>query len=247
MSPITLDDPNAYFERLAAFEARHWWSAALWRVACHWLDVTLRGRSGLDAIDVGCGAGLTLERLAARPEVASVTGIDPSPEALAYAQRRGHRVVEASALALPFEAVSFDVVTCLDVIQHLPPGGASHAARELARVLRPGGVAIVRTNAGRGGVDPGRLRATLENERFGVVRASRVNMVGSLAQEVRGWLRPSRHRAHPSGGGLPSMHRRGMSHRIMATFGRAEAYAVGRLGWTFPFGHSAMMLAIRGG
>ena len=246
MSPtITLDEPSAYFDRLAVFEASHWWSAALWRVAGHWLDTALRGRNGLAAIDVGCGAGLTLDRLADRPEIDCVVGIDPSPEALEHARRRGHRVVEASALSLPFASGSFDVATCLVVFQHHPPAGMEQAVGELARVLRRGGVAIVRTNAGRGGLDVGRLRATFEGEGLRVVRASRVNLVGSLAQEVRGRLRPGRHRPHPGGGGLPALGRGGLSDRIMGIVGRAEAFVVGRLGWAFPFGHSAMFLLIR--
>ncbi len=243
--PVTLDDPTAYFERLAAFEATHWWSAALWRIAGYWLDATLRGRNGLDAVDVGCGAGGTLDRLAGRPEIGSVVGIDPSGDAIGYARGRGHRVVEASALALPFGSGSFDVATCLDVIQHLPTGGESTAARELARVLRPGGVAVVRSNAEGGGIGVDRLRAIIESEGLHVAQASRVNLFGSLAQELRGRLRPTRHRAHPSGGGLPASDRGRPSGRIMATIGRAEAFAVGRLGRTLPFGHSAMLLAIR--
>ncbi len=242
---VTLDDPGAYFERLAAFEATHWWSTALWRIACYWLDATLRGRAGLDAVDVGCGAAGILDRLAERPEIGSLVGIDPSPEAIGYASGRGHRVVGASALALPFGSGSFDLATCLDVIQHLPDGGDQTAARELARVLRPGGVAVVRTNAEQGGIGVARLRAMFEAEGLRVDRASRVNLFGSLAQEVRGRLRPSRHRAHPSGGGLPTSDRRGTTGRIMATIGRAEAFAVGRLGWTLPFGHSTMLLATR--
>jgi SAM-dependent methyltransferase len=242
---ITLDEPEAYFNRLAAFEATHWWSSATWRVAEHWLRAELRGRSGLDAIDVGCGAGLTLQRLAARREVGRVIGIDPSPEALRHARQNGHRVVEASATDLPFGADSFDVATCLDVIQHLPEGGIASATRELARVLRPGGLAIVRTNAGRGGVDLGELCSTLEAHRIRICQASRVNFAGSLAQEIGGRLRPSRYRHHPRGGGLPGPHRRGVTDPIMATLGRAEAFVVGRLGWTLPFGHSAMVLARR--
>jgi hypothetical protein len=103
----------------------------------------------------------------------------------------------------------------------------------------------VRTNAGSDGIDLVRLCATFGAAGFRVVRASRVNLMGSLAQEVRGRLRPSRHRAHPSGGGLPSPSRQGMSDRLMAAIGRAEAFAVGRLGWSLPFGHSAMLLAVR--
>ncbi len=246
MTPITLDEPEVYFERLAAFESRHWWSAATWRVAEHWLDAKLRGRTGLDALDIGCGAGLTLERLAVRREIARVIGIDPSPEALRHARRRGHRVVEAAAANLPFRAGAFDVATCLDVIQHLPDGGIAAATIELARVLRPGGLAIVRTNAGSGAVDPRSLRAEFESNGLKVLNLSRVNFAGSLAQEIRGRLRPSRHRSHPRGGGLPGPARRSRTDPIMATLGRAEAFAVGRLGWTLPFGHSAMLLAVRG-
>jgi SAM-dependent methyltransferase len=246
ISPVTLDNPTAYFERLAAFEANHWWSAALWRVAGHWLDATLRGRSGLDAIDIGCGAGLTLRRLAERPEVAHVVGVDPCREALAYASRWGHRVEEGSALSLPFEADTFDVSTCLDVVQHLPLGGIAQAAREMARVLRVGGVAVIRSNCGgNGGLQLVELIGTFANAGFNICHASRVNAVGSLAQEVRGRLRPSRHRAHPSGGGLPTTGQGGLAHPLMAAVGWLEAYAVGRLRWRLPFGHSAMLLAIR--
>jgi SAM-dependent methyltransferase len=248
LSPITLEDPAAYFDRLAAFEATHWWSAALWQIADYWLDATVRGRSGLHAIDVGCGAGLTLDRLARRREVGHVVGVDPSPEALRYASRRGNPVVEGSALDLPFEAESFHIATCLDVVQHLPSDGIATAARELARVLKTGGVAIIRSNAGgNGGIRPSELRATLEAAGLRVIRSSRVNAFGSLVQEVRGRIRPTRHRPHPSGGGLPGPGIGGMSRRVMATVGQAEAFAVGRLGWRLPFGHSAMFLAIREG
>ncbi len=245
MTPITLDEPKAYFDRLAAFEATHWWSSSTWRIAEHWLDVRLRGRSGLDAIDIGCGAGLTLQRLGGRREIARVVGIDPSRAALDHAQRRGHGVVEASATDLPFGAGSFDVATCLDVIQHLPAGHIASAARELARTLRPGGLAIVRSNAGSGAADVKSLCVMFDRHGLRTMHATRVNFVGSLVQEIRGRLRPTMHRHHPQGGGLPGRRGRSATDPIMAALGRAEAFAVGRFGWTLPFGHSAMLLAIR--
>ena len=242
--PITLDDPAAYFERLAAFEATHWWSAATWRVAEHWLDAWLRGKADLEAIDVGCGAGADL--VPACRATGNRGGRRDRPEPRGAARVRCHDVVEASAIHLPFAAESFDVATCLDVIQHVAADEVATAMGEVARVLRPGGVAVVRTNAGRHGLDVDRLRATFEAVGFRVHRSSRVNGFGSLAQEVRGRLWPSRYRAHPSGGGLPAPHRARSADRIMAAIGRAEAYVVGRLGWRLPFGHSAMMLLVRG-
>ena len=87
-TPIpTIHDP-AYFARLAEVEFVHWWSAGMWRIAAHWLDRRLRGRSGLRALDVGCGTGGPLVRLADRPEIADVIGLDPSPSALGLARRR---------------------------------------------------------------------------------------------------------------------------------------------------------------
>ena len=247
--PITLDDPTAYFERLADFEADHWWSTALWRIAARWIDA--EGGAGRVAIDVGCGAGMTLARLAARPGIASVIGVDPIGAALIRARSHGHQVASASALALPFPSEAFELATCLDVFQHLPPEGDRVAAGEIARVLRPGGIAILRTNCGgKSAYRLGDLRATLEPGGLRVERATRVNFVGSMAQVVRGRLRPGRVRSHPEGGGLPGPATGGkIGSRVMAAVGRAEAFIVAGLGWDLPYGHSAMVLArkVRGG
>src|ERR1700733_10128214 len=109
---MTIDEPG-YFERLARVEAGHWWSRAMWRLASDWLDDAIRGRRGLSALDVGCGAGLSLIRLAGHREVSRVVGLEPDPGALRLARRhRGFEVVEGSALDLPFEDGCFDVVTC---------------------------------------------------------------------------------------------------------------------------------------
>jgi hypothetical protein len=100
---------------------------------------------------------------------------------------------------------------------------------------------------GRDGIHLDELIGTFANAGFNICHASPVNAFGSLAQEVRGRLRPSRYRAHPSGGGLPTAGRGGLAHPLMAAVGWLEAYAVGRLHWSLTFGHSAMLLAIREG
>lgn len=242
MGAITLDEPGAYFDRLAAFEADHWWSTALWRIADGWIDAMARGCRSLDALDVGCGAGLTLARLAARTDLRRVIGVEPSREAIRHARRRGDfGLVTGSALNLPFRSGSFDVVTCLDVIQHLPAEGSRLATSEIARVLRPGGIAIVRSNAERDSIQG--LKRVFDNEPLRVLHATHVNLVGSLFQEVRGRLRPAKFRPHPSGGGLPPERHRGWIDRAMAVVGIVEASLVGRLRVRLPFGHSVMLLA----
>src|SRR5205807_809351 len=109
-----------------------------------WLDLAVRGRRGLRALDVGCGAGMTAVRLSRRAEVREVVGLDLSPEALARARRcHEHPLVRGSALALPFPDNEFDIMTCFDVFQHLPEGCERRASAELCRVLRPGGIALI--------------------------------------------------------------------------------------------------------
>ena len=61
----------------------------------------------------------------------------------------GDDVILGSARNLPFADGSFDLTTSFDVLQHLAPGGDRRAAAEMLRVLRPGGIAVLRTN-GRG-------------------------------------------------------------------------------------------------
>ncbi len=259
---MTIDEPG-YFDRLARVEVGHWWSLAMWRLASDWLAGAIRGRRELDALDVGCGAGRTLVRLAGLPEVARVVGLEPSPEALRLAGRhRGVAVVAGSALDLPFGEECFDVTTCFDVLQHLPDGGDRRAAAEIARVLRPGGVAVVRSNAA--GFGPGRsaggtayrlgeLVEVLGGSGLDVIRSSYVNMMPALAQEARGRLRFAAGRrgrgwrAHPSGGGLRIDAPPPGINRLMGSVAAFERRAMGWLGGSLPFGHGTLALARRPG
>jgi SAM-dependent methyltransferase len=86
-------------------------------------------------LDVGCGTGANLEMLRGfgDPE-----GVDVSPEALVFCRERGlENVRQGEAERLPFADSSFDIVTALDVLEHLDDdvGGL----REMGRILQPGG------------------------------------------------------------------------------------------------------------
>ena len=251
---LTIDDPS-YFDRLAEVEAAHWWSLGMWRLASSWLDVALRGRRGLHALDLGCGAGLTLARLAGRAEIATVVGLDPSPHALAWAGKRGVPLVRGGAAALPFAERSFDLVTCFDVFQHIPAGDRLGASDEIRRVLRPGGLALVRTNArGWSKVSPGNdppyrpreLAANLRGGGLHLRRLSRANCLPAMAQEVRGRLgRSARQGPHPAGGGLQIRVPHPWVNWMLGRIGASEAAFSGRLGLPLPFGHSLLALAER--
>ncbi|HMU25860.1 MAG TPA: class I SAM-dependent methyltransferase [Solirubrobacterales bacterium] len=84
-------------------------------------------------LDAGCGEGETLDRLSEVLPPAP-TGIDLNPESVEFAARRlpGATIRQADLLNLPFEDGSFDLVLCLEVLEHLPDPAAGLA--ELARV-----------------------------------------------------------------------------------------------------------------
>ncbi|MEA5446412.1 bifunctional 2-polyprenyl-6-hydroxyphenol methylase/3-demethylubiquinol 3-O-methyltransferase UbiG [Gammaproteobacteria bacterium AB-CW1] len=106
------------------------------------------GVQGRRVLDVGCGGGLLSEGLAA--EGAEVTGIDLGSTALSVADlhllESGLKVeylrrsVEEHAEERPGE---YDIVTCLEMIEHVPEPASVVAA--CARLLRPGGQAVFST------------------------------------------------------------------------------------------------------
>jgi SAM-dependent methyltransferase len=99
--------------------------------------------AGKSVLDYGCGHGMAAIVLARRG--ASVTAFDLSTEYVAEARRRVAangvrvRVVQADGEQLPFADASFDAVWGCAILHHLDLGKAGH---ELARVLKPGGVAV---------------------------------------------------------------------------------------------------------
>lgn len=102
-------------------------------------DVDLRGRLVLDG---GCGPGRASERLRARG--ARVVALDLAPRMLALATARGAaRAAVGDVARLPFGEGTFDVVLSTEVIEHTPD--PLDSARELYRVLRPGGHLVLST------------------------------------------------------------------------------------------------------
>lgn len=161
-SPSVSAQEAAFFGRLAA----DWWNPEGTSAMLHKItplrsalvrDAALvrfggdrRSRTplaGRTAIDIGCGAGLMTEPLARMG--AQVTGIDAAPENIAAA--RDHAA--AGGLAIDYRATSveamaatgakFDIVTCLEVIEHVADRDSFFAG--LAALLAPGGVMVVST------------------------------------------------------------------------------------------------------
>lgn len=98
-------------------------------------------------VEIGAGTGMFCAAMARYLPASFVLGVDPSAPMLAEARRfNGHdrvRYVGGSAEAVPVRAGLFDLALMSRVIHHLPDRRA--CAVELARVLRPGGVVVIRT------------------------------------------------------------------------------------------------------
>jgi ubiquinone/menaquinone biosynthesis C-methylase UbiE len=99
------------------------------------VDLVRRYGEGKDVLEVGCGTGLILGRVAGFARRAA--GIDLSAGMLARAAERGLDVVQASATELPLATASVDVAYSFKVLAHVHDIRA--AMREMARVVRPGG------------------------------------------------------------------------------------------------------------
>lgn len=99
------------------------------------------------AVDVGTGTGMFAAALAAVRDVRITVGVDPSAAMLRQAARNSRhprvRYVAGDAAALPVAGDSVDLALLSRVIHHLPD--RRRCVGELHRVLRPGGVVVIRT------------------------------------------------------------------------------------------------------
>jgi len=98
--------------------------------------------AGKNVIDVGCGGGILTESMARKG--ATVTGIDLGEKALKVADLHSlesgvavrYKLIAAEDMAEQ-EAGQYDVVTCMEMLEHVPDPGA--IVRAVAKMVKPGG------------------------------------------------------------------------------------------------------------
>lgn len=101
-------------------------------------------------LDVGCGPGLLCKALSRRCR--RIAGVDASAAAIELAERNLHPLDEtvivqnANAICLPFDDREFDLVICLDVLEHLPIFDIQAAVTEILRVSRNRAVLSINTD-----------------------------------------------------------------------------------------------------
>ena len=123
------------YAQMRELEDRHWWFTGRRRIVA---EVIRRMPLPADAriLDAGCGTGGNLPMLARFGEL---TGAEFDAEAARLARRRGVCEVVRAGLpdAMPFSPAQFDLVTLLDVLEHIDDDAAS--LRTLGGLLAPGG------------------------------------------------------------------------------------------------------------
>ena len=139
--PLPREMMQHVYQIFYELEESHWWYVGRRRIIVSFMKeicAQIPGRRPR-ILDVGCGTGANLKTLS---EFGDAEGVDVSSDALEFCRERGLTNVKLGAAEeLPYESGTFDLVTALDVVEHLDDdvGGL----REMRRVLRPGGRALI--------------------------------------------------------------------------------------------------------
>lgn len=119
-------------------EATHFWFVGFRKLIAPVLHDLAGGRPDLRLLDCGCGVG---QNLALLDPYGRVCGFDVTLSALVRARALGRPVVHADVRRSPFLSNSFDLAVSFDVLPFVADDQV--AVREMARVLKPGGAAVV--------------------------------------------------------------------------------------------------------
>lgn len=138
-------EPQEYL-KLFTLEHKLWWFLGMRRISRTLLDRYVpRTAKEPWILDAGCGTGGMLETLRF---YGPTFGMDASPQALRFASTRGPTsLAQGDVCRLPFASESFDLVTSFDVIYHNKVPRDETALLEMARVLRPHGLMLLRVPA----------------------------------------------------------------------------------------------------
>ncbi len=218
---------NADPAELAKFAtlAHHWWDpesemfGPLHRInplRLGWIERVTGGLAGRSVLDVGCGGGILSESMAAAG--AQVLGIDVGDKALGVAKLHKlesgtpveYRLVAAEALAAEAPA-SFDVVTCMEMLEHVPDPASTVAA--CATLARPGGTIVFST-----------INRNLKSYAFAVIGAEYVlRLLPRGTHDYAKFVRPAELGAYARKAGLDPLEIIGMTYNPLTRLFRLEA------------------------
>jgi 2-polyprenyl-6-hydroxyphenyl methylase/3-demethylubiquinone-9 3-methyltransferase len=180
-----------------------------------YIDRLAAGLAGKRVLDVGCGGGILSESMAQRG--AEVTGIDLSAKALGVAKlhqlesgvKLDYRLVSAEALADEMPG-RFDVVTCMEMLEHVPSPGET--VKACAQLVKPGGLVVFST-----------INRNLKSYLFAVVGAEYVlRLLPRGTHDYEKFLRPAELASHARAAGLSVIALTGMTYNPFTGVYRLE-------------------------
>lgn len=137
----------AEFANIAAAEQKLWWYRGMWQILVRLLDPVTRDTKIERVIEAGCGTGY-MSRMLGERYGWTMFPMDLGEEGLEYARSQGiARLMRGDITKIPCKAGTFDALVSLDVIPHLERGREQGAFDEFARVVRPGGLLVLRAAA----------------------------------------------------------------------------------------------------
>ncbi|HEV3054212.1 MAG TPA: class I SAM-dependent methyltransferase [Solirubrobacteraceae bacterium] len=192
-------------------DEQHWWYRGRRRVI-HAELAQLPLSAGAQILDAGCGSGRTLQELERYGEV---RGIELNEEAAQVARERGHGEVLIGRLEeLPYGDGTFDLITCLDVIEHTPDDRVT--LTELRRVTVSGGWLLVTVPAyqalwsAHDEANHHYRRYSRRTLRAAALQAGweveRMTSFNSLLLPPAAVVRIAQRRRHPNGNGSSDLH-----------------------------------------
>ena len=132
-------NPEEY-SNLAKVEQQHWFYAGKRKIVRHWIERCHPLKPTDRLADCGAGTGIFADEMRTRCQVVALDDYDESFQLLCARLGKDH-VLKGSCTALPLADNSVDVLTALDVIEHVKNDQVS--LREFLRVLLPGGIAVI--------------------------------------------------------------------------------------------------------
>jgi SAM-dependent methyltransferase len=130
---------TAEYAEMYKLESFYWWFVARRKLLESLMSEVTSELTNPAILDVGCGTGINFTVLSRFGDTFSS---DAAGEALSFCKSRGlSRLVQSDGESLPFGSSSFDVITALDVLEHLD--NDLHAMGELFRVTKENGVLVI--------------------------------------------------------------------------------------------------------
>ena len=177
----------AEYRNIFEHEETHFYYVGTHNAVIKLLDLYLKNIRGNVMLDAGCGTGSLMKKLKGFGEI---WGIDASSEACKLAKKNGlKKVLQASVEKIPFKDSTFDAVISIDVLYHKGVKSDLKALKEFKRVLKPGGILIVKNPAHnwlRGNHDliihtkrrysKGEFKSKLDSAGFEILKLSYINI-----------------------------------------------------------------------